>query len=199
MIGKGVRYGYVCIGEAFIFLHIPEDDPTVVYFSLCIPHLDVVANDEAGLRRTAVAQVFAIILQAMSVEPPPMSWHDKTTSLGTWPADDNYMLENYPKTEHNEERSTECETQRGNGLQRPYQSPGECKPLQSDFASNANDSSEEGLSSPTAEQSSHSDKKQASQTHSMNTTTYVNKIPQGSARPKQRAIDTQRFCTQNAY
>ncbi|KAF6784459.1 hypothetical protein CSOJ01_15749 [Colletotrichum sojae] len=31
MIGKGIRYGYVCIGEAFVFLYIP-DDPTSVYY-----------------------------------------------------------------------------------------------------------------------------------------------------------------------
>ena len=41
MIDIGVRYGYICTGEAFVFLHIPKDDPTVVQYFLCIPNQDV--------------------------------------------------------------------------------------------------------------------------------------------------------------
>jgi hypothetical protein len=65
MIGKGIQYGYVCTREAFVFLHIP-DDPTIVYYSGCVPNLDVLDDDdETRLHRTAVAQVFAFILQAL--------------------------------------------------------------------------------------------------------------------------------------
>lgn len=35
MVDSGVQYGYICTGEAFIFLHIPED-PTSVYYYLCV-------------------------------------------------------------------------------------------------------------------------------------------------------------------
>jgi hypothetical protein len=41
MIDSGVRYGYICTGEAFVFLHIPEGDPTIVQYFLCIPNQDV--------------------------------------------------------------------------------------------------------------------------------------------------------------
>jgi hypothetical protein len=30
MVDSGVRYGYICTGEAFVFLYIPKDDPTIV-------------------------------------------------------------------------------------------------------------------------------------------------------------------------
>ncbi|KAG9252898.1 uncharacterized protein F5Z01DRAFT_682434 [Emericellopsis atlantica] len=69
MIGKGIQYGYVCTGQVFIFLHI-LDDPSVVYYSTCIPKLDVMEDDETRLHRTAVAQVFAFILQALRSRPP---------------------------------------------------------------------------------------------------------------------------------
>ncbi|ORY64925.1 uncharacterized protein BCR38DRAFT_513253 [Pseudomassariella vexata] len=64
MIGKGVQYGYVCTGEVFIFLFIP-DDPSVVYYHTSVPDLDVRDDDDNRLHRTAVAQVFAFILQAV--------------------------------------------------------------------------------------------------------------------------------------
>ncbi|KAH8655744.1 hypothetical protein BX600DRAFT_483015 [Xylariales sp. PMI_506] len=83
MIGKGIQYGYVNTGEAFVFLHIPED-PTQVYYSVCVPNLDVMDDDETRLHRTAVAQVFSFILQALRVEPPPQVWYDAATCLDTW-------------------------------------------------------------------------------------------------------------------
>lgn len=66
-----VRYGYVCTGEAFIFLCIPRDDPTIVYYLVCVPKLAVMADDgERRLHRTAIAQIFAFIIQALPAEPP---------------------------------------------------------------------------------------------------------------------------------
>lgn len=48
LIGKGIQYGYVCTGEAFIFLYIPYD-PSTVYFSICVPNQDVMDDDETKL------------------------------------------------------------------------------------------------------------------------------------------------------
>ena len=54
MIDKGVRYGYVCTGEALVFIHI-QDDLTKVYYSVSIPKQDFEADEAHGLERTAVA------------------------------------------------------------------------------------------------------------------------------------------------
>lgn len=54
MIDSGVSYGYICTGEAFVFLYIPRD-PTVVQYFLCVPNQDVQAEDEYRLHRTAVS------------------------------------------------------------------------------------------------------------------------------------------------
>ena len=35
MVGKGIQYGYVCTGQVFVFLHIP-DDPAIVYYYVCV-------------------------------------------------------------------------------------------------------------------------------------------------------------------
>ncbi|KZN87656.1 hypothetical protein EN45_062160 [Penicillium chrysogenum] len=68
MIDSGVQYGYICTGEAFIFLHIPDDDPTIVQYFMCIPNQDVQADDEWHLHRTAIGQVLAFTLQALAAE-----------------------------------------------------------------------------------------------------------------------------------
>ncbi|RSL57378.1 hypothetical protein CEP54_008319 [Fusarium duplospermum] len=98
MIGKGIRYGYVCTGQAFVFLHI-SDDPSTVYYSICIPKLDVIDEDETRLHRTAVAQVFAFILQALRSPPPPESWHDEADRLGTWAVEYDKILHSIPAEE----------------------------------------------------------------------------------------------------
>jgi hypothetical protein len=68
MIGKGLQYWYVYTGEAFIFLHI-SDEPLIVYFSLCVTNSDVEDDNETRLHRTAVAQVFAFLVQAIRGSP----------------------------------------------------------------------------------------------------------------------------------
>ncbi|KAH8744830.1 hypothetical protein F5883DRAFT_609768 [Diaporthe sp. PMI_573] len=70
MIGKGIQYGYVYTGEAFVFLHISNNPATVLYH-VCMPNMDGIEDDENKLYRTAVSQVFAYILQALRAELPP--------------------------------------------------------------------------------------------------------------------------------
>nr|CEG02454.1 unnamed protein product [Fusarium pseudograminearum CS3427] len=83
MIGKGIRFGYIDTGEAYVFLHIP-DDPSCVYYSVCVPSLDVQDDDENRLHRTAVAQAFAFVLQAIRSPPPCQAWYDAAEHLDTW-------------------------------------------------------------------------------------------------------------------
>ncbi|KAF3768287.1 hypothetical protein M406DRAFT_272859, partial [Cryphonectria parasitica EP155] len=131
MIGKGIQYGYVCTGQAFIFLHIP-DDPATVYFSVCVPNLDVMDDDETRLHRTAVAQVFAFILQAVRASPPPESWHDEAARLGTWAVEYDDILRNIPETERKpkEPRASPYKPQRWKGFKRsPIRTRSRCQQL----------------------------------------------------------------------
>ena len=67
-------------GEAFIILHVP-DEPSMVYFSLCVPNSDVEYDDETRLHSTAVAQVFVFLLQAIRASLPTEAWHDDAEKL----------------------------------------------------------------------------------------------------------------------
>ncbi|KAK0616010.1 hypothetical protein B0T17DRAFT_496688 [Bombardia bombarda] len=97
MIGKGIQYGYVCTGEAFVFLYIP-DDASIVYYYVSVPNLDVRDDDETRLHRTAVAQVFAFILQSLRAEPPSQVWHDAAATLDTWAVVYDDVLSRIPET-----------------------------------------------------------------------------------------------------
>lgn len=41
MIDSGVQYSYIYTGEAFVFLHIPGDNPIVIQYFMYIPNQDV--------------------------------------------------------------------------------------------------------------------------------------------------------------
>ena len=98
MFDTGVRDGYICTGEAFVFLHIPED-PTVVLYHLCIPNKDVQADDEHRLHRTAVGQVLAFTLQALAAETPSQEWFDSAhEKLSTWKVEYLDVLRDIPET-----------------------------------------------------------------------------------------------------
>ncbi|KAE9565880.1 hypothetical protein CGMCC3_g17941 [Colletotrichum fructicola] len=197
MIGKGIQYGYVCTGEAFVFLHIP-DDPATVYYHVCIPNLDVLDDDENRLHRTAVAQVFAFIIQALRAEPPPMSWHDAAATLDTWAVEYDDVLRNIPESvrKGKEARASPYKPQRWRGFKRsPIQTRSRCKQPDTN-ASRRDDSDndeEQHPPSPTPNRS--------------NKTTATPSTGAGSAREhghgrgrqecqgKQRSIQDRPFCT----
>ncbi|OHE90346.1 hypothetical protein CORC01_14359 [Colletotrichum orchidophilum] len=130
IIGKGIQYGYVCTGEAFVFLHIP-DDPTIVYSSVRVPNLGVLDDDDENrLHGTAVAQVFAFILQALRAEPPSLSWHDTAAGFDTWAVEYDDVLRNIPETvrKGKEARAPPYKPQRWRGFKRsPIQTRSRCK------------------------------------------------------------------------
>ncbi|RFU81141.1 serine threonine kinase [Trichoderma arundinaceum] len=84
MVGKGIRFGCVSTGEAFIFCFIPKDDPSTIYCRACVPERDVQPDDPLRLHRTAAALVFGIVLQALRAKPPPEPWTEAVTHLDTW-------------------------------------------------------------------------------------------------------------------
>ncbi|EEH41454.1 hypothetical protein PAAG_03017 [Paracoccidioides lutzii Pb01] len=97
MVRKGVRYGYVCTGEAFIFVYIP-DDPSSVQCALCRPELDVKATGEDELRLTATAQVLAFTIRALTSPAVSQEWHDAAGRLDVWPVEYSEILEQTPPT-----------------------------------------------------------------------------------------------------
>ncbi|CAI7673775.1 unnamed protein product [Penicillium palitans] len=93
MIKGGMEYGYVCTGEAFIFLRVPHEDPSTVYYYLSIPREDVGdttgwtgnPSDDNILHLTALGQVLAFTLRALQTPPRGIQWQNWAASkLDTW-------------------------------------------------------------------------------------------------------------------
>ncbi|CAK7228875.1 hypothetical protein SCUCBS95973_007029 [Sporothrix curviconia] len=98
MVGKGIRYGYICTGEVFVFLYIP-DDPASVFYHVCVPNIDADDDDndaDSRLQRTAVAQVFAFTLQALETPPPTAAWFSAAAKLDTWAVEYDDILRKIP-------------------------------------------------------------------------------------------------------
>ncbi|KJK74208.1 hypothetical protein H634G_10581 [Metarhizium anisopliae BRIP 53293] len=131
MIGKGIRYGYFFTGQAFGFLNIP-DDPSMVYPAVCVPKQDVMGDNENRLHRTAAAQVFAFLVQALLATPPAESWHDDAEKLGRWVVEYEDILSKIPASERKgkEPHASPYKPQRWKGFTRsPIRTRSSCQPL----------------------------------------------------------------------
>ncbi|KAF6811218.1 hypothetical protein CPLU01_15154 [Colletotrichum plurivorum] len=196
MIGKGIQYGYVCTGEAFVFLHIP-DDPTTVYYQVCIPNLDVIDNDENRLCRTAVAQVFAFIVQALRAKPPPPSWHDAAADLGTWAVEYNDVLRNIPESVRKEARASPYKPQRWQGFKRsPIRTSSRCKQLDTNEGGRdeSDDDERETQPSPTPRRSTRSTALWSSRT-GLSREQGHNRRGRQEDQVRERTIQNRPFCT----
>ncbi|EKV07271.1 hypothetical protein PDIG_73460 [Penicillium digitatum PHI26] len=93
MINGGLEYGYVYTGEAFIFLRVPHDDPSTVYYYLSVPREDVGdttgwtgnPSDDNRLHLTALGQGLAFTLRALQTPQRGIQWKNWVASkLDTW-------------------------------------------------------------------------------------------------------------------
>lgn len=147
LIGKGIQYGYVCTGQAFTFLYIP-DDPSIVY---CVPNLDVLDDDENRLHRTAVAQVFAFTLQALRTAPLPLSWRDAAAHLDTWAVEYDDVLSKVPVSvrKNTENRASPYKPQKWRGFKRsPIRTRAYCKQPDANPIFQDNNESDDGGAGP---------------------------------------------------
>ncbi|KAL2002533.1 hypothetical protein VTN02DRAFT_6556 [Thermoascus thermophilus] len=128
MVDIGVRYGYICTGEALICLNITED-PSVVQYYLLVPNRDVADDDEHRLHRTAVAQVLAFTLNALQADPPPQSWYDAINQLDTWEVEYLNILQEIPESVRKEPPSSEYKPPPWKPVKRsPYNLRRRCRP-----------------------------------------------------------------------
>lgn len=106
MVHGGLEYGYVCTGEAFIFLRVLHDDPSTVYYYLSVPGEDVGASTgwtgdldgENRLHLTALGQVLAFTLRALPVPTRDIGWTNWAThQLETWVMVYDEILDEIPE------------------------------------------------------------------------------------------------------
>ncbi|KAL9576598.1 MAG: hypothetical protein Q9212_006968 [Teloschistes hypoglaucus] len=82
MLQGGLAYGCIITGEAMVFLHIEESDPTTLYYHLATP-LSQVAPDDASTPEyplTAVSQLLSFSLLAARTPNYSKDWRNKATN-----------------------------------------------------------------------------------------------------------------------
>ncbi|KAI4172543.1 MAG: hypothetical protein LQ348_006753 [Seirophora lacunosa] len=79
MLPAGLGYGCIVTGEAFLFLHIAEDDPLTLLYHLSIPAEDVSQSGDSSpdYAFTAVAQLATFAVLASECEPRSKWWRNK--------------------------------------------------------------------------------------------------------------------------
>ncbi|KAJ8610803.1 hypothetical protein MRB53_038354 [Persea americana] len=89
-VSQRKRYGYISTGQDYVFLRI-GDDPSKVHFALHIPNRCFDRDDPYLLHQTAVAQIFAFILQAAPEARPTQEWRQNP-----WARNLHYVLRDMP-------------------------------------------------------------------------------------------------------
>lgn len=66
MIQEGLKYSYVTNCLALFLLHVPYDNPTSLYYHLCVPNQDVNPEDDQSILQptTAIARVLCLCLMS---------------------------------------------------------------------------------------------------------------------------------------
>lgn len=100
LVKTGVQYGYVSTGDIMIFLHI-SDDPEQIEYHVWNPR-DFDFSQPSSLHNTALAEVIAFSLQALTAELPLQAWHDAAANLETWAVEGANILECRPESVQHE-------------------------------------------------------------------------------------------------
>jgi hypothetical protein len=98
-----LQYGYICTGEAFVFLRIPED-PTVVQYYLCVPNQESLGGERLKSKRKYLANsspVEAVLIVGLYILiwHTSQKWHDTAhDKLSTWKVEYLDILREIPET-----------------------------------------------------------------------------------------------------
>lgn len=151
MVHKRIRRGCIITGEAYVFLRIGEY-PSVVEQRVHIPHLDYDESDPLCLHQTAVARMFAFVVEAASVPLPGQDW--STNTLSPWRVEVKDVLRQMPDSV---KTNTGDLTYKPSRVKQFIRSPirtRSCKPAQtpshSDTHSRESDEGNNGSESPSA-------------------------------------------------
>ena len=103
MILNRLRYSYITNGEAFVFLHVTDNDPTTLYYHVTVPKEEI-QNDglEFPYSQVAISQIISLCLMAFSHDEPQHSnkWLlDTKSQLNKWEVDWNAILDSIPLSE----------------------------------------------------------------------------------------------------
>jgi hypothetical protein len=103
MIEGGLEYSCLTTGEAFVFFKIDWNNPDILLFHLADPRAEVEANPSDARYCTAVSQVLAFTLLAMSAQPHgQVKRYHAIDGSRKWAVDYGEILRQMPESERNQ-------------------------------------------------------------------------------------------------
>ncbi|KAL9011753.1 MAG: hypothetical protein Q9173_003428 [Seirophora scorigena] len=121
MLPAGLGYGCIFTGEAFLFLHIAEDDPHTLLYHLSIPAEDVSQSGDSSsdYAFTAVAQLVTFAVLASESEPRSKWWRNKAVKNAMRWLVDYTAVERALKTPRSQRRQSPEESSAWKGRKGP--------------------------------------------------------------------------------
>lgn len=83
MIQEGLAYSCLSTGIALVFLYVPEEDPTTLYYRLCVPNEDVRSMSEGSSLQpvTAVARLLCLGLMSCATSLRSNAWRNRAKGM----------------------------------------------------------------------------------------------------------------------
>lgn len=105
MIQEGLAYSYISTGIALVFLYVPEDEPSRLYYHLCVPNKDVPsAGDESHhYPLTAVARLLCFTLMCCATSLRSNAWRNEAKKIiRVWATDFEHARSQIPEEQLNQ-------------------------------------------------------------------------------------------------
>ncbi|KAH7304561.1 hypothetical protein B0I35DRAFT_454667 [Stachybotrys elegans] len=102
MIQEGLEYSYLTNGVARVFLRVPQDEPSTLYYFLCDPHSEVnaAADSLPQLWKTSIARVLCLCLMAFRSPARDQEWRNLSRcDLHTWETSFEHTRSQIPRDE----------------------------------------------------------------------------------------------------
>jgi hypothetical protein len=83
MIQEGLAYSCLSTGIALVFLYVPEEDPTTLYYRLCVPNEDVQSIDRGAFLQpvTAVSRLLCLSLMSCATPLRNNAWRNRAKHM----------------------------------------------------------------------------------------------------------------------
>ena len=102
MIQTGLAYSFLSTGIALVLLYVPHDQPTTLYYRLCVPNRDVDMQDNDSILRptTAVARILCLCLMSCRTPVRSNAWRVAVEEQShRWETDFEYTRSQIPDAE----------------------------------------------------------------------------------------------------
>ncbi|KAM5478135.1 hypothetical protein McanCB56680_006659 [Microsporum canis] len=101
MIQEGLEYSYLTNGIALVLLHIPYDNPEILYYYLCESNKDIRSdNDISQQPLTSIARVLCLCLMSFRSMARDQAWrHSAKQQVPEWKTNFDHTLSQIPESE----------------------------------------------------------------------------------------------------